>query len=98
MVQSVVQDHGHLNPRIYCMWSHPGLQLERRLRRDVAALRGDGGDGGQRPRVRRRVPEVQRDVRLPDRAGPLRDEDGRVQVSYLVDDEDTGPEKMVCRM
>ena len=62
--------------------THPGLQLERRQRRDVAAVRGDGGDGGQRPRVRRRVPEVQRDVRLPDRAGPLRDEDGRVQVSY----------------
>ena len=61
--------------------SHPGLQLERCLRRNVAAVRGDGGSV-QRARVRRRVAEVQRDVLLPDRAGSLRDEDGRVQVSY----------------
>ena len=58
--------------------SRQGLPLERRLRRDVAAVRSNGGS--ERARLRDRVAQVQRDVLVPDRARPLRDEDGRVQV------------------
>ena len=68
--------------------------MERRHRRDVVAVRGDGGGVGcvdeERrracARVRDRVAEVQRDVLVPDGARSLREEDGRVQVSDRFED------------